>query len=624
LVPTSTEVIPDPTPSQRKREEGHPGILKPSPRFNYLPALISILHSIPLFRNALLATNVTQRSYWMGDDWWKGSPALPARIIDTTAEREEAHGLDILYETQRLMAFLDKSERAYATVSSMLELDAWKESRPTMEDEDDDLVKFLLLWSASLEAQVPDAQLNGLLRSVVDVGNNSVENFVLDASVVREGTKSDYSIYDVLDDNLFSGATGSAHISQPSKVLILRLTSATTNAQGLGCRVPATLYPDRYLEANKPIVDSMFGDMKKYEDEVKEIDANIQRLKYHTPKKEKAKKVETLKLLETSMRAFKPETEDEIPDPKDVEVLSHLQALYQSIEAKLAALDEQTKQAREVLDGISSRFKPIVDDGAEALIDLNETSYPEGQSPQDAMQHPYHLCGVATHLGVVYLLHRDPKSPTPGGQQWWRIQYDTETSSPSIRRDRLTEQEVVERAATESSAALLVYAHKDALSVAPEPLSKNLEDFVKKDGWNFQEELQEDASAWEDMDTSETAAVGEWNNPPPDYEYDWNSMSAQEFHKHARHDSNLSSATLTPNTEHDDGGGGGVREMVEVNGGMDALTDTRSRASSSTIEGDVMEIEHGRAVMSDAVGMEDVRGEEPRVQHIEIAEKKGG
>ncbi|KAH5578003.1 hypothetical protein HBI26_135220 [Parastagonospora nodorum] len=613
MVPTSTEVIPDPSPSQRKREEGHPAILKPSPRFNYLPALISILHSIPLFRNALLAPNITQRNYWMGDDWWKGSPALPARVTDTAAEREEAHSLDIIYEAQRLMAFLDNSDRAYATVSSMLELDAWKESRPTMEDEDDDLIKFLILWSAAYEAQVPAAQLNGLIRSIVKIGNDTVENFVLDASVVREGTKKDYSIYDVLDEHLFSSATGSAHLSEPSKVLILRLTSATTNAQGLGCRIPATLYPDRYLEANKPVIDAMFGDMKKYEDDVKEVEATIQRLKYHTPKKEKAKKVGTLKLLETSMKAFKPQTENETPDPKDAMVLSQLEALHQSIEAKLAALEEQTKQVRETLHSISSRFKPIVDDGAEVLIDLTEPSYPPGQSPQDAMQHPYHLCGVATHFGVIYLLHPDNQSPTPGAQQWWRIQYDTETSSPSLRRDRLTQQEVVERAATESSAALLIYAHASALSVAPIPLSKPLEDFVKKDALNFHEELQTD---WQEMDT---AAIGDWDKDPPDYEYDWNSMSAQQWHTSARARGD-SSATLTPNTEHD--GAAGVREMVEVNGGMDAMMGVESSRSSSTIEGDAMEVEHGTAVVADeGAGRE---GDEVRVQHIEVAEKKGG
>jgi hypothetical protein len=335
MVPTATEIIPDPAPGQRRREEGHPVILKPSPRFNYLPALVAILHSIPLYRNALLATNITQRSYWMGDDWWRGSPALPARVIDTAAERDEAHSLDVLYEAQRLMAFLDKSDRAYATVSSMLELDAWKEARVPLEDDDDDLLKFLLVWSGAYEAQVPDAQLDGLIRSVVKVGNDEVKNFVLDASVTRDGAKADMSIYDVLDDSLFSGVA-SAHISDISKVLILRLTSATTNARGLGCRVPATLYADRYLELNRPVIESMYSVIQQHEERLKNINATVQRLKFHTPKKEKAKPVETLKLLETSMQAFEAPEGDE-PDPKDAAVLSQLKTLYQNIEAKLAS-----------------------------------------------------------------------------------------------------------------------------------------------------------------------------------------------------------------------------------------------------------------------------------------------
>lgn len=336
MVPTATEVIPDPIASQRKREEGQPAILKPSPRFNYLPALIAILHSIPLYRNALLASEVTQRSYWMGDEWWKGNPALPARVIDTS-ERKAVYGLDILYETQRLMAFLDKSDRAYATVSSMLELDAWKESRPKMDDDDDDMLKFLLLWSEALEAQVPGAQLDGLLRSVINLGDDQVPNFILDATIVREGSRRELSLYDVLDDHLFSTPAGTAHVANISKVLILRLTSATTNAQGLGCRIPATLYVDRYMESNKPVIDGMLHQMKQHEDEIKNLDMLVQELKFHTPNKDKVKPVETLKLLKTSMKAFEPHDGDEEADPKDAAVLSQLQTLYQSIETKLAS-----------------------------------------------------------------------------------------------------------------------------------------------------------------------------------------------------------------------------------------------------------------------------------------------
>jgi hypothetical protein len=217
-----------------------------------------------------------------------------------------------------------------------MELDGWKESRPTLEDDDDDLLKFLLLWSAAYQAQVPDPQLDGWVRSVVKIGDSSVENFVFDASIVREGARSGLSVYDVLDENLFSSATGSAHIANISKVLILRLTSATTNAQGLGCRVPATLYADRYLELNKPVIDGMYHDMKQYEDQLKDIDSTAQGLKYHTPKKENTKRVETLKLIETSMKAFRPREGQEDTDTNDAAILAQLQTLHQSIESKLA------------------------------------------------------------------------------------------------------------------------------------------------------------------------------------------------------------------------------------------------------------------------------------------------
>jgi len=338
MVPSSTEVIPDPIATARRRDEGQPAILKPSPRFNFLPSLIAILHSIPAYRNALLAPDVTQRNYWMGDDWWRGSPAIPARIIDSSTGVAAQHGLDILHETQRLMAFLDKSDRAYATVSSMFELDAWKESRQQLDDDDDDLLKFLLLWSNAYEAHVPNSQLDGWLRSLVAANGETLQNFVLDVTVVRGGAETERTLYDMLDDTLFTSSDSSAHILDISKVLILRLNSATTNAQGAGCRIPATLYPDRYLESNKPVIEDMFRHMRQHEDELRDIDTKIQKLKFHTPKKDKAKPVSTLKLLETTMKAYATQDGDESADPDDAAIFSQLQTLYQSVESKLAGM----------------------------------------------------------------------------------------------------------------------------------------------------------------------------------------------------------------------------------------------------------------------------------------------
>lgn len=332
---TASEYIADPIPSQRQREEGQPAILKPSPRFNYFPAMLTILHSIPQFRNALLSPAVTQDDYWVGEEWWRGNPAGRARIVDGTIGWDEAYELDIIHETQRLMAFLDNTDRAYATIESMLDMDAWKQlEAPSLADPDDDMLKFLMLWSAAYAKQDPDFKLDGILRSVVNA-QQRVDSFVLDSTVTRrDGRETD--IYDVLDDTFFPSPDGTAHIVDISNVLIFRLEGAKQDSNELGCRIPATLYADRYLEKNKHIIQSMFEETAVYDTRLDNIKDQVDRLRFHTPAKRNSKKVESLKLLKTSMKAFQPREDADEVDPKDAATLSHLQSLYDSIESKLA------------------------------------------------------------------------------------------------------------------------------------------------------------------------------------------------------------------------------------------------------------------------------------------------
>ncbi|KAF2854376.1 hypothetical protein T440DRAFT_465350 [Plenodomus tracheiphilus IPT5] len=644
IVPTTTEVISDPIPSQRQREEGQPAILKPSSNFNHLQCLIPILHSIPQFRNAFLSPGVVDTDYWVGEDWWRGFASPSARIIDETKGLAETHGLEILHEAQRLMAFLDNTDRIYGSVNALLNMDAWKESKPTgLEDEDDGLLKFLLLWGFAFQTQVPDADLNGALRSVVNVAGQQVENFVLDGTVTRDSSRPDPSVYDVLDETLFSGSTGSAHLVEPSNVLMLRLTSSRTNASDLGCRIPATLYADRYLEKNKHIIDGMYTDIRQHEEKLGSIKTQVERLKYHMPSKPGSNRVESLKLLETSMKAYQPPANGSELTQEDATVLAQLKDIYNSIESKLATLEEQAQQIQKTRDNISAQFKPIIDDGADIVMDDTAVDFPEGQSPQDAMHRPYKLWGVATRRDVVYLLYPDIKSDVPDARQWWRMQYDTESSSPVIMRDRLSLQDVLERATSESASVLLVYANEAAISSDPAPLSKPLQEFVKKDNLNFLEELQKNATGWETFgdDDYGTAVQEDWDRDAPLQNYrsedyrndDWHSMSARDFHSRGNGfgvaDDNMSSATLTPNTEVDDGDvkGDGVvmREVVEVRGEDGREMKRRRRESSETIGEERVEQvkeDKGEVKLID-VEMEDVK-EEPRVQHVEVEEKKGG
>ncbi|KAF1837881.1 hypothetical protein BDW02DRAFT_565609 [Decorospora gaudefroyi] len=644
LVSTAaTEIIADPIPGQRKREEGEPAIIKPYSNFNYLPNLIPILHSIPLFRNALLCPGIQQKDYWMGDDWWRGSPTEQvARIFDNAVGRSETLGLDIIYEAQRLMAFLDNTDRIYGSVGALIESEAWKDAQSTLDDPDDDLLNFLVSWGFAFQRQVPDANLDGVIRSTVNVSGSIQESFVLDTTVTRHQSRPELSLYDVLDDALFSSAAGSAHLRDTSRVLILRLTSSNQAVADLGCRIPATLYVDRYLEENKPVIEGMYRDIEQHEEQLRLIQRQAERLRYHTPKKAGSRRVETLQLLRTSLAAYEPT----VPagSPEDAAVLSQLQELYQSIESKLATLEEWTRQVQMTIAGITGRFKPRLDDGADNAGDtamktietgtensaensenLVHIDYPEGQTPEDAMKHPYYLHGVATRRDVVYVLHPDIKSDVPGATQWWRMQYDTESSNPIIRRDRLSLEEVIERATTEAGSALLVYAHKDALAVEPTLLPKPLEEFVKRDNLNFLEELQKNITGWESYPDYGNAIQGDWDkNPASDFDPDWCQISAQEFHKsRERNDSNMSSATLTPNTEIDDDAAG-AQEMVETRRGTgitrSASSETVGRGDDATEAG--VEKAQGKISFVD-VDMADAH-EEPRTQHIEVAEKKGG
>lgn len=338
VVPTTanTEYIPDVPLPYRSRNPDMPAFIRPLPNDNYLPALLTIVHSIPLFRNTLLAPKITQENYWLGDEWWKGSATGPARTVDSTSDRGTSLELDIIYESQRLMAALDKTDRAYVCVNNLLQLDAWKESQAQPDDPADDLLRFLLTWSSACEKQMPDLQLNGFLRSSINAGGQRQSSFLLDANVVHYGTNPDLNLYDVLDQELFSTASGNAHIMDISNVLMLRLTTSKTDASRLDCKIPATFYADRYLEENKEVMNEMFLEIKGCEDELTEIERKVEQLKYHKPRKiAHLEKVETLKLLQSSMRAFKTEDDAMIEDPKDAAVFAQLKSLHESIECKL-------------------------------------------------------------------------------------------------------------------------------------------------------------------------------------------------------------------------------------------------------------------------------------------------
>lgn len=346
LVPAtkSAEYIPDASIFYQSRDPEMPAFIKPTPNEDYLPALLTILHTIPQFRNALLAIEVAASQYWRGNDWWKGNATIPARIIDTTSGTEPASELDLIHETQRLMAFLEKTDRSYASLDSMFQLDAWKETRLSPDEDvdfNDDLLKFLLRWSWAYQKHVPQAKLNGVLRSTINIGGEHRESFVLDASIINQEELKDRNLYDTLDQMLFVSDSRNAHIVDISNVLILKLT-ASKEGTNLDCKIPAVFKADRYLNEHRGAVDDMFRERKQYEEQLTKIDVEVEKTKYHAPRRiSYTQKMDILTMLKTSMRAFEPafdpKTNTTTQDPSHASAFAQLEHLYQSIERKLSS-----------------------------------------------------------------------------------------------------------------------------------------------------------------------------------------------------------------------------------------------------------------------------------------------
>lgn len=600
------EFIPDVEINQRKREEGGPAFIKPLPSGDYLSALFTILHSIPLVRNAFLSPENLLSDYGHDGNWWTGTaitPSGPAEIGSRSVINPE---LELIHEVQRVATLLDHTDRAYGSLEPLCNLVGFIKAAAELIDDYNkpDFHKFLIGWESAVRHQTPGYDASSLLHCTVNA-NGSLENsFWLDATVVHTTPGEPMTLYDVLDDHMFSNE-GSAFVRDISNVLIVKLTQSDAGAKSLDVKIPAVFYADRYLESNEQDITSMRHKIKQCEEEIERIEAKRTNFKVHKNKKT-GESVDALLLLKTSIKAFEqPDGEPE--DPHDAYALTQLQAIYESIERKIKELDEQKQKAREILERISSLFKGPIEEptnennnqstsSSRKPIRESRVSYELAESVEKTPKVRYKLRGVSTQSNVIYVLSPvEPNDSSSGdtptdASQWWRVEYSYASAQPYITREKFTEKAVLEKASEERNEALLVYATDAAISAPPIPLPKPLEAFVKRDNLAFMEDLQthEKGNTWEEQPPEYTSAYDpakydtweQWNNVSKDgdeHNKRYEDMSGQEWLDSQT--DNVSSNTLTPDTEmtEREGTTGLVADMTGLNrtgaGGIDESQD---------------------------------------------------
>lgn len=257
--PQTQEIFLNPDPTDRKRVMGGPAFFKPSPAGHRLPALLKILHAIPMARETLLNRTYTLPDYGVDKDWWDGTPIKFLRVVNLDLEGRQVNSDDLLYESQRLMAFLDETERAYGSTDALAKLEVFKDSHI------DKVTDFYVGWHDATFHSVPGAPLADVFKSVgtkVSMDNPQSEPFYcLNARIDGEIAGKGLTLHDVLGHVLWSDnqADEETYLEKVGDVFTLEVCNQVTNSSGLGIEVPATWYVDRYLPSFAKQIKNMLS-----------------------------------------------------------------------------------------------------------------------------------------------------------------------------------------------------------------------------------------------------------------------------------------------------------------------------------------------------------------------------
>ncbi|KAI4177783.1 MAG: hypothetical protein LQ343_000247 [Gyalolechia ehrenbergii] len=493
---TAKEILLNPEPKDRRRQSHTPAFLRPSPAGHRLPGLVKILHAIPAAREALLSRNSVQNDYGYQNEWWDGVPIESPRVIHGEGDPYSSD-IDIIYECQRLMAFLDETERAYGSSEALSTLPGIREYQ-----EDAVVKEVLATWSHAVSQSDPTATLPKLFLSTgvrtSQQGNQNAEDILtLGLEINDQLVEPGQTLYDAIDALMWPGWDGTdfddeVFLRRVADVLIIRVARAEETAKGLDIKVPPVWYADRYLQSSQPRIRQMLAAKAAIQSEIDDLNKRKQRASEFRSLGQQGKLLDINRLLGTARQHFEKtakygeetktarftEIEREFPNPKAYsQIAEELKVLSDNVAGKLQAFEESKEKAREKLRELSKLFTQPSD------------------VPEENPRERYTLRGVCAEPHTVYVQERtrprsDGNLPDVGTDewQWWKLKYEASAGQP-ISCTKVREIEVLQAARHESPRAFLVYASDRAMAVENKELPLPLKSFVETDNRSFAAEL---------------------------------------------------------------------------------------------------------------------------------------
>lgn len=304
------EIWLNPEPADRKRDGTKPAFLRPSTQGHRLPGLFKILQTIPLTREAMVCRDLLLSDYGRHPEWWDGiSLRIPESFHE--ADDHQDHDLEeVVYETQRLVAFLGDTERAYGSVDSLVDI-----LRKGLMGEESMVSQFLKGWQVGSEHVEPKLDLQEILESVAinrESDGLKVVNEVMFTSLLclidEETADKGRTLYDVVDDLLWTNnAVTDAQdifLETVADVFIMDVKRVNEASSGLGIRIPAVLYLDRYLQSSVDEMKNMRRTKAAVQAELDLIEEKIARVANYQRPDIEAKSVDGLTLLKTASTYF--------------------------------------------------------------------------------------------------------------------------------------------------------------------------------------------------------------------------------------------------------------------------------------------------------------------------------
>ncbi|KAJ6164525.1 hypothetical protein N7470_003197 [Penicillium chermesinum] len=292
---TAQEVIFSPDPEDRKKVGDEPSFIRPTTDNLYLGGFLTILHEIPLAREALLLRNKLLFDYGHDPQWWNGQTINLPKIVTVNDCTEDNDWEDIIHESQRLMAFLDSTQRAFGSGDALTGL---RQLHSYSSDSEEIVSRFLEAWHASAIRADPDNPLATIFMShaykkspfeYADEVDEPVskELFVFEPIVEQSHGQS---LYDVLDTAIWSDRPGDplddVWLEHVGEVLVMKLDSFE-NAKSVDVKIPAVFYPDRYLISCQDVARDMRTKKLRVQESLMELENLIDHYTY-TPGKTEA------------------------------------------------------------------------------------------------------------------------------------------------------------------------------------------------------------------------------------------------------------------------------------------------------------------------------------------------